>query len=178
MVRTPEKSGSGPVTGSGSTGRDRDRDAFGLRTNPDDAKNRRPTICWVGCCTSARPRTPGRTHLRPHSARQGPSGPLPRSSTTRPDARPSNRVDQIDGALSRRAPRRGEGALRHPTLWQGRLRRRDLAVPHPTIAYWLNIRTSHRSMEMTPVVSPSRPAFKFTTSSVPMYVCQRGPSYF
>ena len=54
MVQTPEKSGSGPVTGRGPTGRDRDRDASGRRTNPDDAKTRRPTICWVGCCTSAK----------------------------------------------------------------------------------------------------------------------------
>ena len=94
-----------------------------------------------------------------HSAPpRSPRGIVPSSSSTRPGARPSNRADQIGGALSRRAPRGAKGTSRSQLSVKPTTAARlcGLAPHHPVRAEYTD--KSPRAWKMTPVVSPSRPA--------------------
>jgi len=94
-----------------------------------------------------------------HSAPpRSPRGIVPSSSSTRPGARPSNRADQIGGALSRRAPRGAKGTSRSQLSVKPTTAARlcGLAPHHPVRAEYTD--KPPRAWKMTPVVSPSRPA--------------------
>ena len=75
-------------------------------------------------------RSDGRTYKLTQCAVKAPTGVVPSSSSTRPGAHPSIRVERIDRALSRWAPREGNGTSRYPPFWQGRPWRRGLAASH------------------------------------------------
>ena len=89
---------------------------------------------------------------------RSPRGIVPSSSSTRPGARPSNRADQIGGALSRRAPRGAKGTSRSqlPVKPTTAARPRGPAPHQPVRAEYTD--KPPRAWKMTPVAPPLRPA--------------------
>ena len=146
---------------------------------PERREGTRPTICWVGCCTSAKTIQA----LRPDA-------PTP----TRCTARPIGAASKILNDKARRSSQQSRRSSRRSAVVTGPAEgRRGLAAPDPlarptTAARPRGPAPHHRVLAEHTDKSPEHgndsgsvsieAGVKFTTSSVPMYVCQRGPSYF